>query len=125
METTTRIAACYWALLLFHRRMFGSPGPPEDLYRNAVVKVTNLLFSYHQRKLEMGNQGRLVWPTFISAIETHDPIHRGWLTERLREGRNVSAESEWAFSTAEDILAVQSTPGMPWVELAGYMQSQD
>jgi hypothetical protein len=125
METITRIVACYWATILFHRRMLGNPGPQNELHLDAVEKATNLLFVHYEQENEKLSHSRLVWSISIAAIETHDPIHRRWLLERLRDARGLSTECDWACATAEDILTIQTAPGTPWVDLAGYMQSQD
>ncbi|KAF4627939.1 hypothetical protein G7Y89_g10215 [Cudoniella acicularis] len=125
METVTRTVASYWACILFYRRMLGDPGPQNHIYQNAVAKLTDLLYLHYEHDQSKSIHSRLVWPTFIATIEVHDRIHRSWLLGKLRDVYDLSAECGWAFSTAAKILGIQTAPGIPWVDLASYMQSQD
>lgn len=74
-----------------------------DLHQEAMSKVINLLY-YYKRNSDLRKQSRVVWCYFMAAIETHDPVHRDWLVERLGEVRDVSAECRQLWSTACTIL---------------------
>jgi len=124
IESLVRVTAFYWATLLFYCRMIGDTGIDAELRRNALAKLTNTLYVHHKRDNEKRRKARIVWPTFIAAIATRDPIHRSWLIERLREYRNLTSECSRLCSTAEEILSLQGTPDSPRVDLAGYMKSQ-
>lgn len=132
METVTRVVASYWSCTLFHRRMFSIPGAPNPFHWDAVTKVVELLsVLYKEQENRERNNGRLVWCTFMAAIEVEDPGRRRWLLERLRGTRGMGSECEWAFCTAVEICRVQGAAdagagaGAAWVDLAGYMQAQD
>lgn len=108
LEIITRFAAFYWASILFYCRMLNDDYPfvsPEyDLHQEAMPKLINLLYYRHKQNRDLRKQSRLVWCYFMAAIETHDPVHRDWLVERLAEVRDVSAESRQLWSTACTIL---------------------
>ncbi len=101
--------------------MLGVPGPQDDFHRGIVSKMVNLLYYRYRQESKKCWHGRSIWAVFISAIETPDSIHRRWLLERLDELRDLTAESEWLYSTAEKILGLQVEPGVPWVDLAEYI----
>ncbi|OKL60214.1 hypothetical protein UA08_04832 [Talaromyces atroroseus] len=92
VEVITRFAAFYWANILFYCRMLNDRTAQNDLHREAICKITNLLYYRHKQDGEYRKQSRVVWCTFMAAVETHDPVHRDWLVARLADVRNVSVE---------------------------------
>ncbi|KAH8696630.1 fungal-specific transcription factor domain-containing protein [Talaromyces proteolyticus] len=104
LEVITRFASFYWANILFYHRMLNDPAPQNDLHKEAVFKITNLLYYRHKQDSDLRKQSRVVWCTFMAAIETHDPVHRDWLVKRLRDVRNVSIECKQLWSQADAIL---------------------
>lgn len=104
MEIITRFATVYWATILFYRRMLNDPPLENDLLREATFKLINLLRYRHKQDNDYRKQSRIVWCTFMAAIETHEAVHRDWLVERLADVRNVSVECKQLWSMACTIL---------------------
>lgn len=106
MEVITRFASFYWAVILFfYHRTFV---PHNELHREAIGKLTNLLYHRHKQDSDGRKQSRVVWCIFMAAIETHDPVHRDWLVERLADVRNVSVECKQLWSMACSIMGIDS-----------------
>lgn len=122
IETLSRIATFYWSAILFHRRMLCDASPQTSLHKEAVSKITRILYYRYHKDSEKRRQIRVVWPTFMVAIETHDPIHRGWMIERLAEARGLSAECEKLWGMANDIIRQQEISKGFVVDLGMYMQ---
>ena len=112
----------YWSCILFHRRILGKRGLQDESHLNAVSKIIGLLQYRYQHVSEKFYHGRAILAIFMAAIETPDPDQRSWLLERLIDLREYMGECEWLCSTAEKILRVQIKPGVPWIDLAEYIQ---
>ncbi|KAH8898296.1 hypothetical protein GQ53DRAFT_817576 [Thozetella sp. PMI_491] len=124
IDSITGVCASYWACILFHRRVLGAPGPQETLHEEAVAKIVKMLYYRSEWETDRRRQVRVIWVVFMAAIETPDPIHRDWLLERLRVTRNETVECKALCAAAEQMLSIQTVPGIPWVDLGAYMQPQ-
>lgn len=111
--------AHYLALVLFCRRWFIPSSPMEEFHQLAVASVTDTLYS--QCNQEKRRIIRYIWPMFVAAIETQDPIHRTWLLERLYEIRGASAECQWNWRVAKQIISLQSATQDHVVDLLQFM----
>lgn len=71
---------------------------------------------------------RFAWPTFMAAIETDDAGQRGDLLARLGAVRDASAECQWCWGAAREIVRVQTEMQVGvggrtcWVDLGYFMQ---
>jgi hypothetical protein len=120
MEKTVKLVAHYWACVLFCRRWLVCQSPAEMIHNHAVAYIVSCL--YDQYAQEKRRLVRFAWPMFMATIETRNPIHRTWLLERLHEIRNASAECQWNWKVATEIVELQSVPGQPLVDLAQFIQ---
>jgi hypothetical protein len=122
-ESLLRCTAFYWATLLFYCQMMDDKRIDAELRREALTRLTDILYVHHERDNETRRQGRIMWPTFIAAIETKDPIHRAWFITGLRACRTHTLECSQLCVMAEEILRLQSPPGSPRVNLADFMKT--
>lgn len=138
-ELQTKFIAHYWACVLFCRRWLGaSNSQPEAIHQHAVSRIVDCLPSvspHHQHN--KASLIRFTWPIFMAAIETTDPARRDGLLARLRETRDASAECEWSWAAARDIVGLQmrgrqgevggsaevDDAAYCWVDLTQFMQS--
>ena len=115
-EMRTKLVAHYWACVSFCWRWLGAPGShPEPVHIHAVSRIIDCLpaaasplLTATQRRQDKGSPIRFAWPMFMASIETRDPAQRDWLLARLRESRNASAECEWCWVAARDIVRLQT-----------------
>jgi hypothetical protein len=84
--------------------MLNNPALQKELLSEAIVKLTNLLYYRYKQDNDCRKQSRVVWCSFMAAIETHDAVHRDWLVERLTDTGNVSVECNQLWSMACTIL---------------------
>jgi hypothetical protein len=122
IESLLRCTAFFWATLLFYCRMMEDKRIEAELRQEALARLTNILYVHRERENETRRQGRIMWPTFIAAIETRDPIHRHWFMKGLRACRNHTLECSQLCVMAEEILRLQCTPHSPRVDLADFMK---
>jgi hypothetical protein len=101
-ECITRIATFYWACILYHRHMLGSIEHHDHIYDEAMSNLAAIVFSRYEEDRETRRLSRMVWPTYIGAVETSDPIHRAFFLNSLRESQTLSAECRWMYEMAEE-----------------------
>ena len=139
----SKLVAHYWACILFCRRWLGAPGSqPETIHRRAVARIVECLppsppkqsRQEQQQQQDKGALIRFAWPVFMAAIETTDPARRDALMARLAGARDASAECEWSWAAAREIVGLQMRAGegagkgdsadgiVCWVDLAWFMQ---
>ncbi|KAH8659944.1 hypothetical protein BX600DRAFT_466969 [Xylariales sp. PMI_506] len=121
IEVVVRITAIYWATILFYCRMLDCIRVDVTLRETALSNLTRLLYRHYQHESEGRRQVRIVWPTFIAAIETRDAIHRNWFMQKLAAVGDITSESYWLWKIAEGITEKQDVAGGAQVDLATYM----
>lgn len=111
----------FYALILFHRRLFDTARPPAALHRQAL---TNIIDNAHkQHSADPRLLRRLHWPLLMAIVETDDPVQREWLRERLYELRSFHSEHLWAFQLAEKVLARQDASAGEYANLAELLRN--
>lgn len=65
--------------------MLNAKSALDGLHKEALLNVTNILYHRFRNCHDLPKQARVVWCVFIAAIETHDPVHRDWLTYVCRD----------------------------------------
>lgn len=111
VECLVRIVAFYWATLLYYCHTIDEQAIGTQQRQETVHKLTSALHIHHEQQHDKRFLGRIIWPTFIAAIETNDAIHRSWLLDRLRESRNLTSECYNLCVMAENILAGRKASG--------------
>ncbi|BCR93407.1 Zn(II)2Cys6 transcription factor [Aspergillus luchuensis] len=111
----------FYALILFHRRLFDTARPPAALHRQAL---NNIIDNAHkQYAADPRLLRRLHWPLLMAIVETDDPAQREWLRERLYELRSFHSEHLWAFQLAEEVLARQDASAGEYANLAELLRN--
>ncbi|KAI5922424.1 hypothetical protein F4810DRAFT_263659 [Camillea tinctor] len=120
-KAAAKLNANYWACVLLCRRWLRPSTPAEMIHHRATVHIVDCL--YKQYVQEKRRLVRFVWPIFMTAIETKDLVQRSWLLERLCENRHTSAECEWSWSVAKEIVAIESQPDQGCADLSQFVQT--
>ena len=113
----SKLVAHFWACVLFCRRWLGAPGSqPQAIHRQAVARIIQCLPpssssscppKQHKHQQDKGTLIRFAWPVFMAAIETMEDAQRDALMARLAGARDASAECEWSWATAREIVGLQ------------------
>jgi hypothetical protein len=82
--------------------MIGAMEDRASIYDDAMSKLTAILFSRFEEDRQTRRLSRIVWPTYIGAVETLDAIHKDWFLNSLRESQTLSAECKWMFEMAQE-----------------------
>lgn len=89
--------------ILYHQRiLYPTSRERNTTQRQAVANLLELL--YKQYSVDPKLLQRIPNSIFLVMVETEDPIHRDWATERLRELRNLDEECYFINSIADDFL---------------------
>lgn len=119
-QKSLKAKAYYWACVLFCRRWLFRQMSREAVHREGLEFIIHSLHDqYSQEKRRLV---RFVWPMFMAAIETTDPIQRTWLLARLYEIREASADCQWSWTVAKEMTELHSGPSESLVDLAEFMQ---
>lgn len=109
---TIYFAVCaFETQILYHQRMLYPTSRARNVtHRQAVTNLLEIL--YKQYSVNPKLLQRIPNSILMVMIETEDPIHRDWATERLRELRNLDEGYSFANDLADDFIArEQMCPG--------------
>ncbi|KAJ5752585.1 hypothetical protein N7520_009502 [Penicillium odoratum] len=104
---TAQLAVVYYSgLMLFHRRMLYEDSPMEVSHFEALSTIPHIAheaFAHNKR-----NMSPFSWGLEMAAIETNDPIYRGWIGDRLLEARNYYRHSVIASENSDQMIRSDS-----------------